>query len=132
MLMPVLVRLGYRFRMRPVSKFILVLASVSFLSVTLSGAHCHADAATHDDKAPHEHVHSYIAPPELDEDHIDISVFEPATEFSKFDNVALVLALAEFVPAPRAYSLVSADRQDPLLPRHLRWRPLLRGPPSSA
>ena len=131
MLMTDFARLGYGNRMRPVSKFILLLASVSFLTVTLSGAHCHADAATHDEKAPHEHVHSYVAPPELDEDHIDISVFEPATEFSKVDTVALLFAMVDFVPGPRAFSLFSADRRNPLLPRHLRWRPLLRGPPSS-
>ncbi len=118
--------------MRPVSKFIFVLVSVSLLSITLSGVHCHADAATHDEKAPHEHVHSYGASPELDEDHIDLSIFEPGTEFSKGDAVALIYALTSVEPVPQTDIPPSADRQDPLPSRHLRWRPLLRGPPSSA
>ena len=117
--------------MRLVSKFVLVLASVSFLTITLSGFHLHADAATHGDKAPHEHVHHYAASPELDEDHIDISVFEPASGFSKVEIVALVSALPELAPLPRTVSPLLADRQDLLPQRHFRWRPELRGPPSS-
>ncbi len=122
---------GYSPRMRPVSKFILVLASVSFLTITLSGFHLHADAVTHDEKAPHEHVHHNGAPPELDEDHIDISVFEPATGFCKCEAFAVVSALPEFGPAPPVDSPISANRQDPLPQRHFRWRPELRAPPFS-
>ena len=131
MLMTVVAPLGYGFSMRPASKFILVLASVSFLTITLSGFHLHADAATHDEKAPHGHVHSYVAPPELDEDHIDICLFEPATEFSKAEVVALFFALSNFEPVLRTDSPSSADRQDPSPQRHFRWRPELRAPPSS-
>ena len=131
MLMTVVALLGYSSRMRSVSKFIFVLASVSFLTITLSGFHLHADAVTHGEKAPHEHVHHYGAPPELDEDHIDISVFEPATGFSKAEIVALVSALPELAPVPQIISPFSADRQDPSPHRHFRWRPELRGPPSS-
>lgn len=122
--------LGYSPRMRSVSKFILALAGVSFLTITLSGFHLHADAVTHDEKAPHEHVHHYAAPPELDEGHIDISVFEPATGFSKGETVALVPVLPEIVQIPRTVCPPSSDAQNPLLQRHVRWRPELRGPPS--
>lgn len=117
--------------MRAVSKFILGLASVSFLAITLSGVHLHADAVTHDEKAPHEHVHHYAAPPELDEDHIDISVFEAASGFSKGEIVGLVSALPELAPVPRTVTSLPADRQDPLPERRFRWRPELRGPPPS-
>lgn len=117
--------------MRPVSKFVLVLASVSFLTITLSGFHLHADAVTHGEKAPHEHVHQYVASPELDEDHIDISVFEAATGFSKSETVALISVLPELSLGSPTDSLVSNDRQDPFPHRHFRWRPELRGPPSS-
>ena len=131
MLMTVVALLGYSPRMRTVSNFTLLLAIVSFLTITLSGFHLHADAPTHEEKAPHDHVHHYAAPPELDEDHIDISVFEPATGFSKGETVALVSALPELAPVPSADSLLPADRQDPLTQCHVRWRPELRGPPSS-
>lgn len=127
----VLVRLRYNRRMQAVARFMFVLASVSFLAITLSGFHLHVDAFTHDEKAPHEHVHHYAAPPELDEDHIDISVFEPATGSSKAETVALISTQPEPAPVPRADSPLSADRQNPLPQRHCRWRPELRGPPSS-
>lgn len=117
--------------MRLVSKFILVLASVSFLTIMLSGFHLHADAVTHGEKAPHEHVHHYAAPAELDEDHIDISVFEPASGFSKGEIDGLVPALPELVPVPRTVRPFLVDGQDLLPQRHFRWRPELRGPPSS-
>lgn len=129
--MTVVSLLGYGFSMRPASKFILILASVSFLTITLSGLHVHADALGHDEKAPHQHVHSYAASPELDEDHIDISVFEPATEFSEGEAIALIPALTGFEPIPRTDSPLSVDRQDLSPPRHFRWRPELRGPPVS-
>ena len=129
MLMTVFARLGYGLRMRPASKLIFVLASVSFLTITLSGSHLHADATSHDEKAPHDHVHSYLAPPELDEDHVDVSVCEPATGFSKGETVALIAALTEIEPVRRAACPLSTDRQDPLPPHHSRWRPELRGPP---
>ncbi len=131
MLITVVALVGYDRRMRPVSKFILVLACVSFLTITLSGFHLHADAASHDEKAPHAHVHSYLAPPELDEDHIDISVCKAATGFSNGENVALSSALPEIAPVPLTESPSSADRQDPPPQRQFRWRPELRGPPSS-
>ncbi|MDJ0938312.1 MAG: hypothetical protein QNJ00_00980 [Woeseiaceae bacterium] len=127
--MTVFAPLRYGLHMRPVSKFIVILASVSFLTITLSGSHLHADAASHDEKAPHEHIHSYLAPPELDEDHVDISVCEPATGFSKGETVAPITALTELEPVPRAACPLSAGRQDPVRPNHSRWRPELRGPP---
>ena len=131
MLMIVVPRLRYGLRMRAVSKMILVLAGVSFLSITLSGFHLHADAATHDEKAPHQHVHSYAGSPELDEDHIDVCLFEPATEYSKGEVVAFFYTLTRFKPDTQTDNPSPADRQDPLPTRHLRWRPLLRGPPYS-
>ena len=132
MLITVTTLQGYCVRMRPVSKLILVLASVSFLTITLGGFHLHADAATHDDeKAPHGHVHSYAASPELDEDHIDICLFEPATEFSKGDVNALFSALTAFEPVSRTAIPSSADRREWSSQRHCRWRPELRAPPSS-
>ena len=121
----------YTRRMRPLSKFVLVFASISFLAITLSGFHLHADASTHDEKAPHEHVHHYGAPPELDEDHIDISVFEPATGFCKCEAVAVVSTLLEFTPVSRSTSPLSANRHDSRPQRQFRWRPELRGPPFS-
>lgn len=116
--------------MRPVSKFVLVLSSISFLAITLGNVHLHADATSHDERAPHEHVHHYAAPPELDEDHIDIPLFEPATGFAKGEIVAIVSPLPEFEPAARLVGYVSFNRRDPAPQRHFRWRPELRGPPS--
>ncbi len=116
--------------MKPVSKLILVLAGVSFLAITLSGFHLHADAPGHGEMASHQHVHSYVGPPELDEDHIDICVFDAATGFSKGEVVALVPGLIDFEPAPPPAGPSSINDDDPL-PRHnSRWRPELRGPPS--
>ena len=116
--------------MKPVSKLILVLAGVSFLAITLSGFHLHADAPGHDETAPHQHVHSYAGPDELDEDHIDICVFDAVTGFSKGEFVALVPGLIDFEPAllPAGPSSINDDYP---VPRHnFRWRPELRGPPS--
>jgi len=130
--MTVVTPLRYSPRMRTASKFILALASVSFLTLTLSGFHLHADAAHHDVQVPHEHVHHYGAPPELDEDHIDVSVFEPATGFSNGEIVALNSALPELASVPRTACPSSVYRQDPSRHRHVRWRPELRGPPLSS
>ena len=129
MRMTMLAILGYGLLMRPSSMFILVLASVSFLTITLCGSHFHADAVGHDDTAPHSHVHSYAASPDLDEDHIDISVFDPATDFAKGETVALISAFIELEAAPRPDSPLSANKHEPLPQRHFRWRPELRGPP---
>ncbi len=121
---------GYGFRMRLVSKLILVLACVSFLTITLSGFHFHADADTHDEQVPHQHVHSYVAPAELDEDHIDICLFEPATEFSKGEIAALIPVLIGLELLARADAPSVADMPYPIPHRHVRWRPQLRAPPS--
>ena len=122
--------MGYCVRMRRASKIIHILASVSFLAITLSGFHIHADAANHDEAAPHGHLHSYIAPPELDEDHVDICLFEPATKFSEAEIIALFLALPTPSARPRLEHVFLADVPDPAPKHHHRWRPQLRAPPS--
>jgi len=128
--MTVFLALGYRSCMKPLSKMVLMLAGVSFLAVTLSGFHVHADAADHGETAPHAHVHSYFGPADLDEDHIDVSVFDPAVEFSDGGLVVLPPSLFELEPAPSPGSGSSADRHDFSPQRHFRWRPELRGPPA--
>ncbi len=130
MLITVVARLGYCVVMRPVSNIIVVLACFSFLTITLSGFHIHADAVSHDEAGPHGHVHSYLASPELDDDHIDVCLFEPATEFSKSGVIALFVALTIMAPAPRSIEPFSARRQLPVREHHERWRPELRAPPS--
>ena len=118
--------------MRLVSKLILATACVSFLTITLSGFHLYADAVTHTQEAPHGHVHSYAASPELDDGHIDIPVFESAADCSDGETVALLPGLIELEPGPQAGTLPPASRHSPLPPRHPRWRPELRAPPFHA
>ena len=117
--------------MRSVSNFMLALASVSFLTITLSGFHPHADVNSHDEHAPHSYAHQHAPPPEFDEDHIDISVFEPATGFAKAEIVALSPTLPELASIPRLDNPWSADRRGLSPQRQVRWRPELRGPPLS-
>jgi hypothetical protein len=130
MLITVVACLGYCVGMRQVSKIIVALACFSFLTITLSGFHIHADAVSHGESGPHGHVHSYLASPDLDDDHVDVCLFEPATEFSKSNVVALFVALTIMAPTPRSIEPVTARRQLPLREHHERWRPELRAPPS--
>ena len=132
MLMTATALLRYGLRMRLVPKLILATACVSFLTITLSGFHLHADATTHDRAAPHGHVHSYAASPELDEGHIDIPVFESAADCSDGETVALIPTLIELEPGPLAGTRLAASRHTPRPQRHPRWRPELRGPPFHA
>ena len=116
--------------MRPAAKFVLALACVSFLTITLTGFHAHADV--HGEHESHGVAHFHVPPPEFDEDHIDISIFEPATCFSKkAESVALNSALPELTFVSRAETLRSERKLEQPTQRHVRWRPELRGPPIS-
>ena len=69
--------------MRSGSRFIVVLACVSFLTITLSGFHLHVDIGGHDDSVSHTHDLHPTPAHDLDEDHVDISVYELASGLSK-------------------------------------------------
>ena len=117
--------------MRHTGKIILALAFVSFLTITMSGFHLHADVGGHGEAVSHSHdLHQDLAS-DLDHEaeHVDVSVFEPARGSSKVEVIAPVSSVPELVAARR----VRADRaEDPptIVPKiYSRWRPPLRAPP---
>lgn len=119
--------------MRRLSKFVFAFGCLSFLTITLSGFHLHADDGGHGDAAPHTHdVHQAIDH-DLDQHgkHVDLQVFEPATGFSKFE-----LFVASW-PIPELAIQATEDMRWPDDPpvavsyRDFRLRPFLRAPPAS-
>ena len=119
----------YSHRMRSESRFILALACVSFLAITLSGAHLHADIGGHEESVSHTHdLHS--APlHDLDDDHVDISVFELAGSLSKVDFFIPYFTMPELAALPPIENLWLADTPSLAPRRHIRWQPPLRAPP---
>lgn len=115
--------------MRLRSRLILALACVSFLTITLSGFHLHADIAGHDESSSHSHDLHPAPSHDLDDDHIDISVFEPARGHSKVEVFIPYFAVPELAALPPPENLWSADTPRLAPRRHLRWRPPLRAPP---
>jgi hypothetical protein len=123
----------YSLPMRPTRKYILAFACVSFLTITLSGFHLHADTGEQEESVSHAHDHHQV--PAYDqhheEEHIDISVFEPATGFSKVETLALVIAVPERVVQAPEKIFWSKDVPNLVPRRFLRMRQPLRGPPIS-
>jgi hypothetical protein len=119
--------------MRPAHKFTLAFACVSFLTITLSGFHAHADIGDHDESVPRTHDHHPILEQGQDheEEHVDISVFEPGRGFSKVEMLALMIAVPEHLARPPAETCWSKDLPDlaPKLCSRMRQPP--RGPPIS-
>ena len=123
----------YSPRMRLGSKYILALACVSFLSITLSGFHLHVDIGGHDDAASHAHDVHQVVEHGLDHEseHIDISVFELARGVAKVDTALPGISIPEPVAPPAVDNRWSKDAPDIVPRRYLRLRPSLRAPPIS-
>jgi len=119
--------------MRSLPKFILALACVSFLAITLSGFHLHADVDGHDAGTSHVHEHQLVAEHDSahEIDHIDVSIFEPATGFSKIESIAPVMAALELFAASRAEIMWPQSASDVVQRHYSRTRPEPRGPPAS-
>lgn len=120
--------------MRLTRTFVLALAFVSFLTITMSGFHLHADVGGHDESVSHaQDLHQDLAS-DLDHEaeHVDVSVFEPARGFSKVETFAPVTTVPELAAAKSVETIWSKDapRMAPL--DHSRLRPPLRAPPISA
>ena len=120
--------------MRPTRKYILAFACVSFLTITLSGYHLHADIGAQEESVSHAHDHHQV--PTYDqgheEEHVDISIFEPARGFSKVDTLALVIAVPERVVVQPIVEICWSKDEPSLVPkRFTRMRQPLRGPPIS-
>lgn len=123
----------YSARMRLNRKIILALTVVSFLTITMSGFHLHADVGGHDDITSHEHDLHQATWDDLDHDteHVDVSVFEPARGFSKVETMAPVVIVPERAAQPAMEICWSKDAPS-LAPRdYSRRRPPLRAPPIS-
>lgn len=120
--------------MRPNRKFILTFAALSFLTMTLSGLHLHADVGEHDASVSHEHDLHQAFSDDLDHEgeHVDISVFEPARGFSQLETVAPAFVLPELIAQPVIEISWSQDspRLEPR--RYFRLRQPVRAPPVSA
>ncbi len=120
--------------MRSFHKSIHALACVSFLAITLSGFHLHADICSHEESGSHKHeLHQVVSHDSVhDTDHFDISVFDPATGFSKIEacppTITIPMQLAEVLVDTRW----SKDAPDIIPRRSFRSRPALRAPPNKA
>ena len=106
-----------------------MLACVSFLTITLSGFHLHADIGEHEDLVPHAHELHHTPSHDLDDDHIDISVFELARGLSKVEVFIPYFVMPELAALPPLEDLWWADTPSFVPRRHLRWQPPLRAPP---
>ncbi len=128
------VPLMYSPRMRPASKFMLALACVSFLTITLSGFHLHAEFDEHDVAESHEQgLHQAFADDlEHESEHFDVAVFEPASGFSKVETFVASFAIPELAAQPVVDILWSKDAPRTVPWRYLRLRPSLRAPPISS
>ena len=120
------------------SKLVFALATISFLTITLSGFHLHADVGGHDASASHAHdlhLHLHLT---LDHDlhhdagHVDVSVFEPASGSSKTEVFAPLASIPELAVCTIIELQRSFDMPVPVDRPKLRLRPLLRAPPVSS
>ena len=120
--------------MRPAHNYILALACVSFLTITLSGVHAHADVGRHDVTASHEQDLHQAHSHELDHEseHVDVSLFEPARGFSNVETLAPAPTFSER-DAPPIVDICWSKAPPAAVPwHHARLRPSLRAPPVSA
>jgi hypothetical protein len=107
---------------------------MSFLTIVLSGFHLHADVGGHDATVSHaQDLHQVVdLEHELDNDHVDISVFEPARGFAQVDTVFPAATGPELLVSPAVDVRWSKDAPDIISWRYSRLRPALRAPPVSA
>lgn len=112
----------------------LALACLSFLTITLSGFHLHADLIEHDEMESHEQgLHQAFADNvEHESEHVDVAVFEPASGFSKVETFVPSFAILELAAQPVVDILWSKDAPRAVPWRYLRLRPSLRAPPISS
>ena len=122
----------YSLRMRSGSRFIFAFACVSFLTITLSGIHLHADVGGHGEFVSHAQDLHLASFDDFDDDHVDISIFEPATGVSKVETLAPCLGVPELAALPPLVNHWSTDAPNLTPRRHLRWQPPVRAPPLSA
>ncbi len=120
--------------MQRLSKVVFSLGCLSFLTITLSGFHLHADDGGHGDAVSHTHDVHQVIDHDLDQHgkHIDLQIFEPATGFSKFE-----LFVASWPTLKLASPVIEKIcwPDDPTVEvsyRDFRLRPFLRAPPASA
>ena len=120
--------------MRLAHKFIFALACVSYLTISLSGFHLHADVGEQDEMESHEYgIHQTFADDlEHESDHVDVSVFEPASGFSKVEAFVPSFTVLELAALPVVDIRWSTDPPSIVPWRNLRLRPLLRAPPVPA
>lgn len=123
----------YSPRMRSLPKFILALACVSFLAITITGFHLHADVDGHYVGTSHAHELHLVAEHDSvhENDHIDVSIFEPATGFSKVESIAPVMAAPDLFAASRAEIIWRENASDVVQRNYFRTQPSPRGPPAS-
>ena len=116
------------------SKLVFALATISFLTITLSGFHLHADVGGHDASVPHAHDLHLILDHDLHHDagHVDVSVFEPASGYSKTEVFAPLASIPELAACTIIELRRSFDMPVPVDRPKLRLRPLLRAPPVSS
>ena len=119
--------------MRHFSKSIFAFGCLSFLMITLSGFHLHADDGGHGDAVSHTHDVHQVFDHDLDqhETHIDLQVFEPATGFSKFETFVASSPIPELATQATAEMRWPDDPPVAVSYRDFRLRPFLRGPPTS-
>ena len=112
----------------------LALACLSFLTISLSGFHLHAEFSEHHEMESHEQgLHQAFADGvEHESEHVDVAVFEPGSGFSKVETFVASFAIPELAAQPVVDILWSKDAPHAVLWRYLRLRPSPRAPPISS
>lgn len=112
----------------------MAFACVSFLTVSLSGFHLHADIGSHEELSSHVHGSHHAASHDIDHvtDHVDIAVFEAASSFSKAETCAPCATTFDLALMPEFEGSWPSEPPDQVLRFDLRLRPALRAPPISA
>ena len=114
--------------MRRMAKLVFALATISFLTITLSGF------GGHDASVSHAHDLHLTLDHDLHHDagHVDVSVFEPASGSSKTEVFAPLASIPELAVCTIIELQRSFDMPVPVDRPKLRLRPLLRAPPVSS
>ncbi len=124
----------YSALMRHLSKLVYAVGCVSFLAITLSGFHLHADDGGHGDAVSHTHDLHQVLNHDLDQHgrHIDLQVFEPATGFSKVELFVPSWPILRLATQAAAETHWPDDPPVAASCRDFRLRPFLRAPPTFA
>ncbi len=122
--------------MRYLPNYILSFAVVSFLTITLSGFHLHADFGDHAAEVEHGHeLHAVDSFGDISHDvenigdHVDVNVFEAASSFSKLPVFISADVHSPQVSASEVIVRWSIESPQIILHRRLQLRPHLRAPP---